>query len=581
MTQVLFVTSSYTTKLNNEANGTLLLATKLLQAGVNAEILRIGQDEHFGKDYPAFIESFTAKILNRGPKCVSFYTLWPFYHVMLRLARQIKRARPETVIVFGGPQASATARVTMETMEQVDYICTGEGENTVVPFFEAVLRGKRENLFAIPGLYYRQDDAVQHNDSPVPLCDLNTLPRWDLRLLAGEKEPNIGSDTYCMPVEVGRGCPFSCTFCCTSRFWKRAYRLKAPERIIEDIQYFQEEFGINSFAFSHDAFTVDQKRIRGICDDIIGSGLNIKWKCTARIDCITEELALKMKQAGMFFIEFGVESGSQRMQKLINKKLNLERAKEIVAFLLKNKIHVALFFMYGFPEETEQDLKQTLELVLTFRDMGVEQISMALCSFNPTTVITEKYLNELVLDPKIKALSLDVFGYEEEQRMIRENKAIFPFFYHLPTPLREEYQYLTYFYYMYEQFPRFAHAARKLYNGDDLRFYRDFVRGNSLYLETMDNTTGDFKNHIWELMDNTLRDQDAPYIKQLKGLLKFDNAYLRVSRAKEDLEITDTYDFSYLDFRAKRPVEQYSDSRTTIMLQKKDGKTVIRVLDIR
>lgn len=580
MTQVLFVTSSYTANLKDEVNGTLLLATQLLQAGFKTDVLRFGQDKNFNKDYLSFVESFTEEIVNRAPQCVSFYTLWPHYHIVLRLAREIKKASPETVIVLGGPQASATAQVTMEVMEQVDYICTSEGENTVVPFFEAVLFGKKEALCAIPGLYYREGDMVRHNDIPVPLCDLNTLPYWDDRLLVSG-EQDIGSDIYCMPIDVGRGCPFNCTFCSSSLFWRQNYRLKSPERIIKDIRYFQEKFGINSFSFSHDAFTVNQKRILGICNDIIESDLNIKWKCTARIDCITEELALKMKQAGMFVIEFGIESGSQRMQKLINKNLNLEHAKELITFLLENKIHVALFFMYGFPDETEQDLKQTLEMVLTLRDMGVGRISMALCSFNPTTALTEKYLDKLVFDPKIKALSLDVFGYENEKQMICENKAVFPFFYHLPTQLREEYQYLTYFYHVYEEFPRFARYVRKLYKGDDLRFYKDFVRSNRTYLETMKNFTGDFNDHIWELMENTLRNQDASYIKQLKGLLKFDNAYHRISKAKEDMEITDTYDFSYLDYRAKRPIEQYSNSCTTIKLHKKDGKMTMRILDIR
>ncbi len=580
MTDILFITPSYTGQLNLEINGTLLLATKLLHAGFKTEILRYGQIPNFGNDYSAFIESFTAEIMAREPKCVSFYTLWPYYHSMLRIARQIKQAMPEILVVMGGPQASATAQATMESMEQVDYICTGEGENTVVPFFNAVLRGNEENIPSIPGLYYRENGEIKYNDIEIPLCDLSTLPRWERSLLAGEEEADIGSDTYFMPIEAGRGCPFNCTFCCSSHFWKRAYRLKTPAQIVEDIKYFNKTFGIKSFNFAHDAFTVNQAGVYEVCEEIIASGLDIKWKCTSRIDCITKELALKMKQAGMTSISFGIETGSQRMQKLINKNLNLRDAGELISFLLQNDIQVTLFFMYGFPDETEQDLNDTMELCFSMIDRGVKNITMSFCRFNPTTADTEKYFDQLVYNPDIKALRRDVFGYEEEQQVILENKKLFPFFYHLSTPAREEYQYITYFAHMYKNFAVSARHVRKLYGCDNLQFYKDFVQNNLDYLQIMEKDSKGFTDRMGELMTNTIANRNAPYIKQLRGLVKFEAMLLKVDRMKEDVEIREVFDFSYLDYRANRPIEQYADVRTTIAIRKKNGVRSLKVLDI-
>lgn len=581
MTEILFVTSSDTIELRYEVNGTLLLATKLLHMGFATDVLRFGQNKTYNKDYSAFVKSFTAEVLSRKPRCVSFYTLWPYYHVMLRIAFEIKKERPGTVIIFGGPQASTTAIATMEAAEFVDYICTGEGENTVVPFFDAILRKGNEDISKIPGLYYRYEGNIKYNGEKVPLCDLNTLPYWDERLLVKKVERNICSDLYFMPIDAGRGCPFNCTFCNASRLLHRTYRLKTPERIIEDILYYNKRFGIRSFNFSHDAFTTNQKLVEQICDKIIDTGLDIKWKCTARINCITEELALKMKRAGMTHIEFGIETGSQRMQKLINKKLDLEHVMDIISFLLKNDISVALFFMYGFPEETEQDLEQTLEMQFLLLDMGVQHTSMSFCRFNPGTVLTEKYQQDLIFDSRIKTLSRDIFGYSEEKYIIKENKAIFPFFFHLPTPVRNEYQYLSYFVYLYKQFPNTARYVRKLYGGENLRFYKDFCRNNQSYLENMDMRSKCFREDAWKLMDNTLRDWTIPYIRQLKGILKFDNALCFISRAKEDMQIKDTYDFSYLDYRAKRPIEEYSMSKTEILLQKTNGKLSMRILNMQ
>ena len=139
MTDVLFINPTQQLLLTKEVNGTMLLATKLLQANIPTKILRFCQIEGYNEDYETFIRNMTEKILQIDPKCVSFYTLWPNYHIMLRIAREIKNVRPDIVTVFGGPQASATADEAMHALEYIDYVCTGEGENTVVPFFRAVL----------------------------------------------------------------------------------------------------------------------------------------------------------------------------------------------------------------------------------------------------------------------------------------------------------------------------------------------------------------------------------------------------------------------------------------------------------
>lgn len=583
MSDIVFVNSTDVLSLSYETNGTMLLATKLLDAGFDTKIIRFCQIESYKKDYPFFIREITDKILQMEPRCVSFYTLWPYYHIMLRIACELKKYRPDIITILGGPQASATATATMTAADYVDYICTGEGENTVVPFFQAVFENNKEKLACIPGLYSRVGDAVvaSHNID-FPLCDLNTLPHWDERLYVNDVElnsPRYTANTYFMPIDVGRGCPFSCTFCCSSRFWRRAYRLKSPERIVEDILYFNQKFGIKSFLFSHDAFTTNNQLVSKVCDHILDSGLDIKWKCTSRIDCLTEDLVLKMKKAGMTRIELGIETGSLRMQKLINKKLNLGNAKSMVAFLLKNKIHVSLFFMYGFPDETEQDLNETLEFFFTMIEMGVQYASMSFCKFNPSTQITNECFDQLVFDPSIKILSRGVFGYKEELLMIQENKAIFPFFYHLRTPVRDKYQYLYFLSHLYQKFPNSIHHLRKLYNGDNLKFYKDFYNNNlSFFEEDMAHAVNSFDAYSLEILYNTIKDFNPPYIRQLKALLRYDYNVQRISKSKNNISVQEIYDFSYTDFKLKLPIEEYSDGKTEILLQKVDGVKSMKIL---
>ncbi|MBQ9762393.1 MAG: radical SAM protein [Oscillospiraceae bacterium] len=580
MANILFVVPMKQFALNQEINGTLLLATKLLEAGFDAQILRLCEIDTYHQDYNTFIHDAAEKISASGAQYVCFYTLWPYYHMELRLARELKQRG--LITILGGPQASATAMQTMQAMPFVDYICSGEGEHTIVPFFRAMQDGS--SLDSIPGLYHRGDGAVIANTAEMPLCDLDTLPHWDDRLYLDHydaSDPSLADRSFFMPIDAGRGCPYSCTFCCTSYFWRRTYRLKSPERIVEDIQYFNKKFGIKSFWFSHDAFTTNHKLVSAVCDYILEKKLDITWRCTARIDCISQELILKMKQAGMVHIELGIESGSPRMQKLINKNLNLQRAKEMIRFLLDNKITVGLFFMYGFPEETEEDLNQTLELFFTMLDMGVAGASMSFCKFNPSTAITEKYLDELVFDPSMKILFRGIYGYQEEEDMILANKAIFPFFYHLDTPLRRNYQYLHFLCYMYELFPNSMKYVRRLYNGDNLRFYQDFYESNpEVFEKDTQHVWESVKHHPMEIFDNILSKFDQPYIPQLKELLRFVHDAKRINDANEDLTIQESYGFNYLDFRLRRPIESYAQGRTELLMQKIGGKTDMKLLRI-
>lgn len=582
MCDIVFINATVNCALKRENNGTLLLGTKLLQAGFDVKILRFGEIESYDKDYPQFIQDMLARILEMNPHCVSFYTMSMDYHIMLRVARELKARNSGIITVFGGPQASTTAMDTMATAPYVDYICSGEGEDTVVPFFHAILRNNGQGLCRIPGLYYRQNGVTTFHNLPHPLCDLETLPHWDDRLLMEDLGTDLESETYYMPLDAGRGCPYSCTFCCTSQFWRRIYRLKSPERLVEDIRYYRDKFGIRSFNFSHDAFVTNKRLVEQVCDRILEEGLDITWRCSARVDCLTEELILKMKQAGLKLVELGIETGSPRMQKRINKRLNLENAKHMVKFMLRQGIRVMVFFMYGFPDETEAELNETLKLAFSLLDLGLARVSMAFCRFCPVTAMTEENFDKLVFDPSIKILSRDIFGYEEELEIIKENKAIFPFYYHLDTPVRKEYQYMHYFVDLYWRYPIAMKPLRKLYQGDNLQFYKDFVAANASYFAgDMDTLAAYLQEQPLQVFYNMADYLNVPYVRQLKALLKYSYDVTRLYQSPEDVTIHDTYEFNYVDMNMQRPVSQFTPGKTEILLEKKAGVPNIQVLNIQ
>lgn len=581
MKDVVFVNATLENKLYSRINGTMILATKLIQAGFSVDVVHFFQIESYDRgDYHQFIEDITGKILAEQPRCVSFYAFWSSYHIMLRISKRLKEIDPSIIVVMGGPQASATAYETMKAMDSVDYIATGEGENTVVPLFESLVRNNCEGADKIPGVYYRRNGEVDFCHEPIKLCDLNTVPHWDDSLCVTD-ETNFDSDGYFMPIDVGRGCPFHCSFCSTCLFWKRAYRLKSPERILEDIRYYNQKYGIKSFLFSHDALTANEKLMTEVCDRIIESGLKIKWVCTTRADIISKELILKMKAAGLCHIEVGVETGSPRMQQIINKKLNLEKVKETVKFLVANRIKTTLYFMYGFPEETEEDLNQTINLHSDFLEMGIKNSAVLFCKFIPSADITRQHLDELVFDPQVKVLSKKVFGYYEEIDMFKNNKAIFSAFHHLNTPVRNNYQYLVYFLAMHRTFRKTLPFLRAYYQNDLLKFYRDFHNNN---LEIFDSDMSVIKENFAvnqrQILLNTFKHFPQPLRERFSALVEYEADFRTVADANGDMRLQKTYAFNYIEYQMRLPIDQFSDTQTELLIEKKNGRVDVQILHI-
>lgn len=579
---ILFVNPQDSMSLRKEVNGQLLLGTLLLQAGFDVDILRFCQVDGFGGEYKAFVRNAAQMIAAMDPKAVSFYSLWPDYHITLRIAKELKAARPDIYVIFAGPQPSATARDTMETMPFVDAVCSGEGEGTVVPFFTALLHKGGAGLNEIPGLYYRENGAVVCPDKQPTLCNLNTLPHWDDRLYLKhykDSTENLTSKTYYMPIDAGRGCPFKCSFCYANALRKRSYRMKTPERIVEDIRFFKEKFGITSFWFTHDAYTTNKKLVEQVCDYLIREKMDITWRCTARLDCLDKDLILKMKQAGLTEIEVGVETGSQRMQKVVQKNLDLAMVRENVRFLAQEHIVNDAFFMYGFPEETEQDLFDTVQLAMDLIDAGVRRASMSFCRFNPTTQLTVQYLDQLVLDPSIDVLTRDIYGYEDEIDVIANNRSQFSFYYHLETPERKTYQYLICFLRLYQMISLSRRHLRQAFDFDAAKLVRAFFNANrACFSGGLDEVTRWMLTRSRDLLCNAADQLNQPWVEQLKAVIRFDLDQHMLKKTKGSSTQIGEYAFRYEDLKQHRPITEFGEGTSKILMQKKDGKVSLMLL---
>ena len=468
MIDALFVTPTATTEVLKEALGPVLLSTILRQQGMNVELLsfaRIGDP----KNYEVFFEKGISMILEKKPRIVSFYGRSDCFHIMLLMAQRVK-AELDCYIVFAGPQADITAVATLEEIPWVDFVCQGEGETTVYPFFSSLL--KREPDLSVAGLVYRTEDGIKVNPRPELIKDLDTLPIPDYNLYS---EPVKVDPKTCFSIDVGRGCPFGCTYCSTKTFWGRKYRLKSPERVIQEVKHFHDLYGINYFAFEHDMFTMQKEQVTEICRMIKELDYKIYWNCSARLDCIDKELIDTMADAGMRWIYLGIETGSPRMQKLINKNLKLDQTLPLVRYITSKGVRVVTSFIYGFPEETEEDISQTLALMTDLYAMKDVQLQAHLCAFLPGTALGEEYRDRLVRSKVYSDQTGDI-GLVENEQFIFEHPRLFLQCNEYPTELRSKLAYFSLFLIVFNILrPAYLYYAKQYDRDNMIQMYFDFV----------------------------------------------------------------------------------------------------------
>src|SRR6185503_11992091 len=251
-----------------------------------------------------------------------FSSICSSYPLTWRMARELKRLRPGSVIALGGPQASVVDVETMKAFDFIDFVVRGEAEATLPALLEGLT--SHHGFDAVPGITFRRNSEIVRNHNAPPIENLDSLPMPAYHLY-----PYMEGCRY-IALELGRGCPFACSFCSTNDFFRRRFRLKSPERVIAEMRAMRDKYKVTSFDLVHDMFTVDRRKVAEFCNALISSNEDFCWGCSARTDCIDEDLIKLMSKAGCKGIFFGIETGSARLQKIIKKNLDLSEAIQMV-----------------------------------------------------------------------------------------------------------------------------------------------------------------------------------------------------------------------------------------------------------
>ena len=300
-------------------------------------------------------EELIAKLLEYRPDAIGIRSISLFEDELRRVA-QLARRVLDVPILAGGPVATARRGALLKAIPQLDLLVVGEGELT----FARLLAGTATN-----GLVIRQgEDTVDWGDGDV-VDNLDEIPPPDYSLIDHARYERHLSYAYNHRRQgvllTSRGCPYLCTYCNT--FAGKTARLRSAENIVAEMEELDRKHAIRDFYVVDDIFNLNRKRTETVFRKIIEG--RHEWRLYfvngLRADIMTRELVDLMVDAGTVWVTYAIESGSQRIQNLIKKHMNLEKAIEIINYSQDCGVVVNVNTMYGFPTETAADAQQTLD----------------------------------------------------------------------------------------------------------------------------------------------------------------------------------------------------------------------------
>jgi anaerobic magnesium-protoporphyrin IX monomethyl ester cyclase len=306
-----------------------------------------------------------------GPRWVGLNLLAPTYRNSVKI---LQRISDDIQVMLGGHQAKAMPQEILrdKSIPRIDAMVLGEGEGRV----ERLL-SDTESRQHLPLVLWRSDsgetnegNTTSAEQKSVYLApDIDKLPFIDRRFLV--QDPFKAEDGRIEANLVGsRGCPYECSFCGAAKSANPdiTIRTRSPDNIIAEMTKLSEENGVSAFRFVDDLFLANAGFMKRCLPRFIQSAVRDKWvwDATGRINVLAnadESLLAMIQEAGCREVALGIESGSARMLKYIDKHINPEMTLKAVQAVTKRGINVKGYFILGFPTETEADMRATIELV--------------------------------------------------------------------------------------------------------------------------------------------------------------------------------------------------------------------------
>lgn len=349
----------------------LSYATAILEEVPGVEVLLLD-----GVAEALSVEGFIESISQFEADILFFETSTPTINYDLEFIKTLRAQIGSSVkIVLGGPHSEMFKKEFLERNTHVDYVIKGEYEFTLKSLTLALKEG--DDISGVKGLLYKDaGNKICENEGRELISDIDTLPLPSRHFLPMENY----RDSFCGLAEPSlqlwgsRGCPFGCIFC----FWPqvmyngRNYRPRSAKKIVDELEIVLKQYNYKSFYFDDDTFNIGKERIMEICAEIKRRNINLPWGVMARADLMDEELLDALKDAGLYAVKYGMESVDQKLVDNSGKNLDLQKARDVVAYTRKLGIKVHLTFSFGLPGETKETIKKTIAQIIELNPDNVQ-----------------------------------------------------------------------------------------------------------------------------------------------------------------------------------------------------------------
>jgi len=346
----------YSSNPTNPPLGLLAIAASLVSAKYDVVLI----DPQIDKNYMQLIQ-------NELKKGVLFVGMTTFMgnnlENTIEFSRYIKTISPDVPVVWGGPMATSAPEVCFEGKEVlVDHIVMGMGERTILGLADALSKGLVQ--IDLPNVSSRSGKRVAirpnyffdgHIDElPYPLLSL-----WERGVCQGKS----------IPILTSRGCPRNCAFCYNNTFiGRRKWFPRSPQNVFDEMEYWSAKFELNNFAIIDDNFLVDPARANIILKHIAERGYHIS-EISGHLDDFKPSIFDNLFSC-VKLVHFSIETASPRMQTLLNKRIDIEKAVSFMRYLTEKGITAKTNFMFGLPTETDEDLMANIRLAIEIRNIS-------------------------------------------------------------------------------------------------------------------------------------------------------------------------------------------------------------------
>jgi anaerobic magnesium-protoporphyrin IX monomethyl ester cyclase len=282
-------------------------------------------------------------ILKKKPDAVAV-SIFSFNRTeSFRLIRELKRKNKNLIIIAGGQHPTFLHEQILSEYPEIDYIVKGEGEAAIA------------ELLGHPERHERHSVLTKER-----MVDLDSLP---IPSMFGGQMIGVNPYEQFRYIITTRGCPSKCRYCSSPYFWERKVTYRSPENMMTELKYIQEKYGIIYFSIRDDNFTINKNRVLEFCRLLSESGIYMMWNCQARVDTIDLEMLIAMKRCGLEHIQFGVESGSEKILKLYDKATSLGKIRRASEAARKAGVYLSFYLMAGMEDEEDADIDRTIALI--------------------------------------------------------------------------------------------------------------------------------------------------------------------------------------------------------------------------